>query len=310
MTRRGGAILLTVSILVACLCAGLIAWRFGAFRLGSQPRPAATAQKATEGEAAVNPQPVSKVSTIIDLPGDPVLVRRGAVATPKDLLIAVPAKLGQDAPKLVSKAYFVNSTLVSTTGGYMGKFPEAGQEADALAVQLAVNSAQTAGVENQAQVDAGSDDDGGSDTPADAQNLILTSANSNQLEIGAAGLQGLPQLKETILRTPVAEKISDLLISNGYAEEGAREIEAAAKNSSARIDTLPPGSVALAVGALDLTGEYRVKQMAIFEDGEYVITISARDDGEYDEAAEPIIPPGLLEEFRKRGGLRDPFRRR
>jgi hypothetical protein len=223
-------------------------------------------------------------------------VRRGEVATPKDLLIAVPAKLGEDIPKVVSKAYFVNSTLVSTAGGYMGKFPESGREADALAVQLAVNSAQRAGVETQAQIEAGSDDDGGADTPADAQNLILTSANCNQLEIGAAGSRGFPQLKETILRTPVAEKISDILIANGYSEESSRSIEIAAKNSSGRIDTLPPRSVALTVGALDVTGDYRVKQMAIFEDGEYIITISAKDDGEYDEAAEPTIPPGLLEE--------------
>ena len=126
--------------------------------------------------------------------------------------------------------------------------------------------------------------------------LILTSGNSNQIEVNAAGSQGLPQLKETVLRTLVAEKISDLLIANGYSEESARLIEAAAKESSGRIDTLPPGSVALAVGALDLAGEYRVKQIAIFEDKEYVVTIGAKDDGGYGEAAEPLIPPELLEE--------------
>ena len=79
-----------------------------------------------------------------------------------------------------------------------------------------------------------------------------------------------------MLRTPVAEKISDLLIANGYAADSARAIEAAAKASSGRIDTLPPGSVALAVGALDLAGEYRVKQLAIFEDSEYVVTSAPR----------------------------------
>ncbi len=295
MTRRSGYVALAVSFLIACACAGLVAWRLTASRPRAPALPATTAlEKPTQ--VAVTPQPASKISTIIDLPGDPVLVRRGEVTAPKDLLIAVPAKLGQDVPKLVAKAYFVNSTLVSTTGGYMGKFPEAGQEADVLAVQLAVNSAQMQGAETQAQIDAGSDDDGGADTPSDAQNLILTSANSNQLEVSPGGSQGQPQLKEAILRTPVAEKISDLLIANGYAEESARMIEAAAKNSSGHLETLPPRSVALTVGALDLTGEYRVKQMAIFEDGEYVVTISARDDGEYDEAAEPIIPTGLLDE--------------
>ncbi len=223
-------------------------------------------------------------------------MRRGQVTTPlKDVLIAVPAKLGQES-KIVTKAYFVNSTLVSTTGGYMGKYQESGQEADDLALQLAVNS-ETPGELTQAQIDAGSDDDGGADTPADARSQILTSANSNQIEVNAAGSHGLPQLKETVLRPPVAEKISDLLIANGYSEESARMIEAAAKASSGRIDTLPPGSVALAVGALDLTGDYRVKQIAIFEDGEYVVTISAKDDGGYDESAEPVIPLGLLDDL-------------
>ncbi len=294
MTGRSGYVALAVSFVVACVCAGLVAWRLTASHPKGPAPPAATAPE-NPAQVGLAPQ-ASKISTIIDLPGDPVLVRRGEVTAPKDLLIAVPARLGQDVPKLVAKAYFVNSPLVSTTGGYMGKFPEAGQEADALAVQLAVNSAQMLGAETQAQIDAGSDDDGGADTPADAQNLVLTSANSNQLEVSPGGSEGLPQLKDTVLRTPVAEKISELLIANGYAEESARMIEAAAKNSSGRIETLPPRSVALTVGARDLSGEYRVKQMAIFEGGEYVVTISATDNGEYDESAEPVIPPGLLDE--------------
>ncbi len=124
------------------------------------------------------------------------------------------------------------------------------------------------------------------------------------------GSQGLPQLKETVLRTPVAEKISELLIANGYAEESARMIEAAAKNSSGRIETLPPRSVALTVGARDLSGEYRVKQMAIFEGGEYVVTISATDNGEYDESAEPVMPPGTPRRIRRDGGFGDPLHRR
>jgi murein DD-endopeptidase MepM/ murein hydrolase activator NlpD len=296
VTRRSGYLALVISIAVACLCAGLVIWHLSASRRGPATTPAAIAP-GKPSEAIANARATGKVSTIIDLPGDPVLVRRGQVAAPpKDLLIAVPAKLGQDIPKLVAKAFFVNSPLVSTTGGYMGKFQESGQEADTLAVQLAVNSAQTAGAESQAQIDAGSDDDGGADTPADAENLILTSANSSKLEVVAAGSQGLPQLKEAVLRTPVAEKISDLLIANGYSEESARLIEAAARESSGRVETLPPRSMALAVGALDLTGEYRVKQLAIFEDGEYLVTISAKDDGGYDESAEPVIPPGLLDD--------------
>ena len=157
--------------------------------------------------AVVAPEAPIRLSTIIDLPGDPVLVQRGNVLAPKDALISVPAKLGQPAPQTPAKALFVNSTLLSTTGGYMGKFQEAGQEADALAAQLAMNSAQISAA--QSEPDVGSDDDGGAETPADAQSQFLTSANSNELEInlggprGAASAQGKP-FSSPWLRTPSA----------------------------------------------------------------------------------------------------------
>ena len=136
MTRGTGAAALAISIVIAGLCAGLIAWRLKVVSSGPRlPQAGITRQKPQSSA-----KPETKVSTIIDLPGDPVLVRRGQVTTPlKDVLIAVPAKLGQES-KIVTKAYFVNSTLVSTTGGYMGKYQESGQEADDLALQLAVNS--------------------------------------------------------------------------------------------------------------------------------------------------------------------------
>ena len=226
---------------------------------------------------------------------------RPATTPPKDVLISVPAKLGQDPPKTVAKAFSSIPRSFRRRAATWGNIKESGQEADVLAIQLAVNS-QTPGARPRHRWTPAS-------TTTEARNagrrreLILTSANSNQIEISAAGSQGLPQLKETVLRTLVAEKISDLLIANGYSEESARLIEAAAKDSSGRIDTLPQGSVALVVGALDLAGEYRAKQIAIFEDKEYVVTISAKDDGGYGEAAEPLIPPGLLED--RRDGVRN-----
>ena len=289
MSRRGGIVGLTASILIAGVCAGLVAWRL------TPPRPHAPAPPAPTAPSPVAaPEPAVRLSTIIDLPGDPVLVRRGAVLAPKDALISVPARLGQPAPQTPAKAFFVNSTLVSSTGGYMGKFQEAGQEAEALAAQLAMNSAQIAAA--QTEPDTGSDDDGGAETPADAQSQFLTTANSNQLEINLGGARGQPQLKETILKPLVADTISNLLIANGFDADSARMIESAAKDSPARIQTLPPQSVAVAVGALDLAGAYRIKQIAIFENGEYVITIAAKDDGGYEQAAEPIIPAQLLDD--------------
>jgi murein DD-endopeptidase MepM/ murein hydrolase activator NlpD len=299
VTRRGGFVILGLSTLVACLCAALIAWRLGAMHLRKQ----ATTPAAPSATLAFNPRAPSKTSPIIDSPGDPVVIRRGAVSAPKDALIGVPAKLGEE-PKALAKAYFINSLLVSTTGGYMGKFQDAGSTADVLALQFAVNS-EDSGNLTQAQIDAGSDDDGGADTPADIRGAKLTSANSNQLEIRPAGSQGRPLIREMVLRTPVEEKISDLLIANGYSEGSARSIENAAKDSSKRIDTLPPQSVVLAVGALGATGDYGAKQIAIFEGPEYVITIAAEDNGGYDEAAEPLIPHGLLEDS---GGTADAAR--
>ena len=289
MSRRGGVVGLAASILIACVCAGLIAWRL------TPPRPRApTAPAPAVPSPVAGPEPPVRLSTIIDLPGDPVLVRRGAVLAPKDALISVPARLGQQAPQTPAKAFFVNSTLVSSTGGYMGKFQEAGQEAEALAAQLAMNSAQIAAAQNEP--DYGSDDDGGAETPADAQSQFLTTANSNELEINLGGSRGQPQLKETILKPLVADTISNLLIANGFDADSARMIEGAAKDSPAHIQTLPPQSVAVAVGALDLAGAYRIKQIAIFENGEYVITIAAKDDGGYEQAAEPIIPAQLLDD--------------
>ena len=288
MSRRGGVVRLAASILIACVCAGLIAWRLTPAHEPAAPAPAPPIP-VVEG-----PEHGIRLSTIIDLPGDPVLVRRGPVVAPKDALISVPARLGQPTPQTPAKALFVNSTLVSTTGGYMGKFQEAGQEAEALAAQLAMNSAQVAAAQNEP--DYGSDDDGGAETPADAQSQFLTTANSNELEINLGGSRGQPQLKETILKPLVADTVSNLLIANGYDADSARMIEGAAKDSPAHIQTLPPQSVAVAVGALDLAGAYRIKQLAIFENGEYVITIAAKDDGGYEQAAEPLIPAPLLDD--------------
>jgi murein DD-endopeptidase MepM/ murein hydrolase activator NlpD len=288
MSQRGGVVGLVLSVLIACVCAGLVAWRL------APPKPQAPPPAPNAPSPIAAPEPPIRLSTIIDLPGDPVLVRRGAVLAPKDALISVPARLGQEAPKFQAKAFFVNSTLVSTTGGYMGKFQEAGQEAEALTAQLAMNSAQVSAAQNEP--DTGSDDDGGADTPADAQSQFLTTANSNELEITLGGARGQPQLKETILKPLVADTIGNLLIANGYDADSARMIEGAAKDSPAHIQTLPPQSVAVAVGALDLAGEYRIKQIAIFENGEYVITIAAKDDGGYEQAAEPIVPAALLDD--------------
>ncbi len=296
MKRRVGWILLAGAFAIACVSGGLVAWRL-TMRQAREPSIVAVAPQPEAPKA----QTEVKLSGIIDLPGDPVLIRRGAVSTPKALLIAVPARLTPDAIKpgspgyAVRQAYFVNSTLASTNGGYMGHFPEAGQEADALAAQLVMNSQLAEGEQTQAQIDAGSDDDGGAETPLDAQSLLLTSANSNKIEINSGGGQGKPQILDTVLKPIVAEKISDLLIANGFTGDSARAIESAAAEQF-HVQTLPQGSVALAVGALDAAGDYRAEQITIFESGEYVGTVALGESGAYGEGAEPDIPTELIDD--------------
>src|SRR5258708_6473870 len=61
----------------------------------------------------------------------------------------------------------------------------------------------------------------------------------------------------------------------------------------------PPRSTLFPYTTLFRTGAYRIKQIAIFENGEYVITIAAKDDGGYEQAAEPIITALLLDDSLK-----------
>ena len=99
MTRRGGTLALAASLAIFCLCAGLVGWRLMAHRPAARPEPAKVVERA-RAPLRPRPPPVAKLSTIIDLPGDPVLVRRGAVSAPKELRLAVPSKLVANAPKL------------------------------------------------------------------------------------------------------------------------------------------------------------------------------------------------------------------
>jgi len=283
MSRRRGAYLLALAVALVCASATLIAWRIW---------PVAMSKKNPSAIEAVAPAPPppSKLSTIIDLPGDPVIVRRGAVAAPRETHFALPVKLGANAPKIDTPGFFTSGWLVSTNGGYMGKFPDSGDEADALAAQLAINTAVIA--PGSGAGEEASDDDGGADTPADASAQWLTNANSNQIEI-ATGTRAA--LKQSIIKTVVAEKISELLIADGYSEDSARAIESAAK-TTLNVQTLPPESFALAYGALDAAGAYVVTQLAIWEDREYVGAVALFESGFYGEAARPAIPDGALDD--------------
>ncbi len=288
MSRRGGAILLAVAVAIFCASVALIA-----SRLWLQRSP--VGEPATTAEPKRAPAPAAvKLSTIIDLPGDPVIVRRGAVVAPRETHFTLPVRLAPNASKAEAVGFFTSATLISTNGGYMGKFPDSGQEADALAAQLALNAAaiSASAADGAAVASEASDDDGGADTPPDAGAQWLTNANSNPLEVATPAR---PALKQSIIKTVVAEKVSDLLIAEGFADDSARAVESAAK-AAFNVQTLPANSFALAFGALNAAGAYPVTQLAIWENREYVGAVALFESGFYGEAARPAVPDGALDE--------------
>jgi murein DD-endopeptidase MepM/ murein hydrolase activator NlpD len=267
------------ALALIALAIGAASWRVW------RPHPHATLPPIPVSPA---PQPASpaRVSTIIDLPGDPALVRRAVLKAPQPLSLAVPARLKADAPKPQGDAFYVGEPLTPAGGGYLGKFAGNGLEADALNAELAMSASAGGGEDG--------DDDGGDLTPENAVAAPLTGANSQQLDAVAGGDNGRPQLKEAILRPLAPQKLSQLLIESGYEETSAADVEATAKRLY-NIQSLRAGAVALAVGALDASGAYRVAQLAIFQDREYVGTVARAENGGYGEGAEPTIPQGLLD---------------
>ncbi len=290
MTRRGGLTLLAIAVAVFFCCAGLVGYRL----LFRRPTPAPAAVVVAEPptpEAA--PVAIGPISTMIDLPGDPVLVHRGATVAPRSLSVALPATLAASAPKVESAAFFVAGPLVSSDGGFMGKFPEAAEGADVADASL-VNGAQLT-IDASAASDAGFDDDGGASTPTAAQQSVVTDLNSSQLDVSVGGSNAQPQIKEAIIKVVVQERIGDLLIRNGFTEDSARAIEAAAK-AAYNVQSLPPSSFAIAEGALDMSGAYRVTQLSMYENRQYVGAVALAEAGGYEVGAQPAVPPGLLDE--------------
>ena len=89
--------------------AGVLA---AALRLDRAEERQAAHQRAQEAAPATN----NPISTIIDLPGDPVLVRRETIVAPKPLGVALPISLASNT-KVESVAFFVSGPLTPPEGG-------------------------------------------------------------------------------------------------------------------------------------------------------------------------------------------------
>ena len=287
-------ILLGIAIAVFCCCAALVAYRVISRRQNAPVPPPVVVTGEPETPEVAPPPAAGRVSTIIDLPGDPVLVHRGATVAPRPLRVALPISLAANAPKVESAAFFVSGPLVSSDGAFMGKFPEAAEGADVADARLVNEGIQVIADSSDAMA-AGFDDDGGASTPDSAQQQDATDLSSSQLDVSIGGANAQPQIKETIIRVVVQEKISDLLIRNGFSEDSARAAEAAAKTAY-NVQSLPPSSIAIVEGALDTSGVYRVAQLSIYENKEYVGAVALAEAGGYGEGAQPTVPQSLLDE--------------
>jgi murein DD-endopeptidase MepM/ murein hydrolase activator NlpD len=290
MTHRNGRWFLIAAFAFAGCCAALVSFRL-LLRPTRTPPPVVVETPAEPAEQPSAPA-ASAASTIIDLPGDPVLVRRGATVAPRSLHVDLPIALAPNAPKFDGTAFFVSTKMVSTDGGFMGKFLESSDNTDQAAIAMAQLGAD-GNIDSDATQAAGFDDDGGANTPPYAESLLPNQTNSTQIDVKIGGASAQPQIKETIIKTVVGEKISDLLIQAGYSEDSSRAAEAAAK-AVANIQSLPANSIAIVEGALDVSGAYRVSQMSIYENSEYVDAIALVDAGGYSEGAQPQLPEGVL----------------
>ena len=93
----------------------------------------------------------------------------------------------------------------------------------------------------------------------------------------------------------MADTISNLLSIAERLQRGKRAHDRE-RGEDSPIETLPPQCDGFA-GVLHAASTW-IKQIANLQNGEYVITIAAKDDGGYQQAAEPIItverndPPG------------------
>ena len=289
MTQRHGFAPLAIAVAVFLCCAGLIGYRFVSRR--ANPAPVVVSSEPETPEAA--PSAAGPISTIIDLPGDPILVRRRGNVAPKSLNVALPTTLAANSPKVEGAAFFVSGPLVTADGGYMGKFPEAAEGAD-LAQAGLVNGEAPAPADSSAALAAGFDDDGGATTPTLERQSVVTDLNSSQLDASVGRADAQPQIKEAIIKVVVPERISELLIRNGFTEDSARAVEEATK-AARNVQTLPSSSIAIAEGALDTSGAYRVTQFAFYENREYVDAVALAEAGGYGLAAEPAAPEGLLD---------------
>jgi murein DD-endopeptidase MepM/ murein hydrolase activator NlpD len=290
MKTQNGRVLLIGALIVAVVCAGLVSVRV-ILRLTRAPAPPPPVVAEAPTTSSPSSPPAGSNSTIIDLPGDPVLIHRGATIAPHSIRVNLPIALTANAAKFDGTAFFVSATMVSTDGGFMGKFLEAGENADQAAIAMA-QLGPDANIDNDAAAAAGFDDDGGANTPPYAESLLPNATNSSQIDIKAGG-GGQPQIKQTIIKTVVNERISDVLIQAGYSEDSSRAAEASAK-AVANMQSLPANSIAIVEGALDVSGAYRVAQISLYQNNEYVDTVALVDAGGYAEGAQPPRPDGVF----------------
>src|SRR3954447_17442030 len=186
MRQRLVLLIAAVALALAGIGTGVFVWRL------TRPKPAPKVAVAPiEVKPAPTASPASHVSTIIDAPGDPALVRRTALKAPHEISFAAPVKLG--GPSEETGAFYIEEPLAPASGGFLGKFAANGVASEALNVELALNA-------SDAGADAGDDDDGGDLTPENVEAAPAPVANSQQLDAIVGGENGRPQIKQAILR--------------------------------------------------------------------------------------------------------------
>jgi murein DD-endopeptidase MepM/ murein hydrolase activator NlpD len=265
-----------------------------------------TGAQAPEAEKLVIPDEVADAllqasdfgngpaQTIIDLPGDPVVItRQNSVDVLSSRVLLAPALAGKDQP--------VETTVSMFTTNLMPNGSELADGLDALASAVAA----PAPVEAEAEPQTGSGDSSTSSdfaTASEEDSAAMAAQsddalaealveNSSALELRRG--KGPSSIKQATTHVTTAETISAALVNDGFSHDSAQAVEEASERLINR-KSVNTGETVIAAGSRTVSGEYRAMQVSIYDQQEYVGTIAWTDSGGYTVGAEPPLPDDAL----------------
>lgn len=284
-----------VAFAALVVCGG--AFFFGPLIITKPAAPALPPDQARVVPPAREAAPTAHMSTIIDLPGDPVLIERRTDTEPQSVKLKVPASLSAAAPSREIAAELIGASLVPNDGTVITKFPEEGPTASELveASPEPIGEAPAYAGEQTVVADGPSDGTGGYLEGFQAYAMQFGDPDTTtRLAVAVGGTDARRDVKTVLIRVAVDEPIGDLLVRSGFAEPSSRAVEEASA-AILNVRTIPAGGLVVAKGPVDSSGTYFVAQLSIYEAREYVGTIAISETGAFVAGAETYVPQTVID---------------